>query len=58
LFDEWLASINLPAGPAGPVGPKGDTGDAALPTAPGSGTYVLGAVGGVLQWLQTEDCET
>lgn len=28
-----------------------------LPKIPGSGTYVLGAVDGALQWLATEDCE-
>lgn len=28
-----------------------------LPPIPGTGTYVLGAVDGALQWLETEDCE-
>ena len=27
-----------------------------LPTPPASGTHVLGAVNGVVQWLATEDC--
>jgi hypothetical protein len=27
-----------------------------LPNPPGSGTYVLGSVNGVVQWIQTEDC--
>ena len=27
-----------------------------LPTIPATGTYVLGAVGGVLTWLATEEC--
>jgi hypothetical protein len=27
-----------------------------IPTVPGSGTHVLGAVGGVLQWIATEEC--
>lgn len=26
-------------------------------TAPGRGTYVLGSVGGVAQWIATENCE-
>lgn len=28
-----------------------------IPTPPGGGTYVLGAVGGEIQWIATEDCE-
>jgi len=28
-----------------------------IPAVPGSGTYVLGAEGGTLTWLATEDCE-
>ena len=28
----------------------------ALPPAPSSGTWVLGSVGGVMQWIDTEDC--
>ena len=27
-----------------------------IPAVPGSGTHVLGAVGGTLQWLATEEC--
>lgn len=27
-----------------------------LPVLPGTGTYVLGAVDGALQWLSTEEC--
>jgi hypothetical protein len=27
-----------------------------LPESPGSGTYVLGAVSGTLQWIATEEC--
>jgi hypothetical protein len=27
-----------------------------IPAVPSSGTHVLGAVGGVLQWLATEEC--
>ena len=27
-----------------------------IPAAPKSGTHVLGAVGGSLQWLETEEC--
>lgn len=27
-----------------------------IPTLPGSGTHVLGAVDGVLQWIATEEC--
>ena len=27
-----------------------------IPAVPGSGTYVLGAVDGALQWLATEEC--
>ena len=27
-----------------------------IPPAPGSGTHVLGAVGGTLQWIATEEC--
>jgi hypothetical protein len=27
-----------------------------IPAAPSSGTHVLGAVGGALQWLATEQC--
>ena len=27
-----------------------------IPAAPTEGTYVLGAVGGSLQWLETEEC--
>ena len=27
-----------------------------IPTVPGGGTHVLGAVGGVLQWIATEEC--
>jgi len=27
-----------------------------IPTVPGGGTYVLGAVNGVLQWIATEEC--
>ena len=27
-----------------------------IPTPPGSGTHVLGAVGGALQWIATEEC--
>jgi hypothetical protein len=29
-----------------------------LPTINASGTYVLGTVGGVLQWIPTQDCDT
>jgi len=29
-----------------------------LPAIPGSGTYVLGCVGGRLQWLETSECES
>jgi hypothetical protein len=28
----------------------------AIPTVPSSGTHVLGAVGGSLQWIATEEC--
>ncbi len=28
-----------------------------IPSPPGSGTYVLGSVGGSLQWIATEACE-
>jgi hypothetical protein len=28
-----------------------------IPTAPTSGTYVLGSVNGTLQWIATESCE-
>jgi hypothetical protein len=28
----------------------------AIPTVPSSGTHVLGAVNGTLQWLATEEC--
>lgn len=27
-----------------------------IPAVPGSGTHVLGAVGGTLQWIATEEC--
>jgi len=27
-----------------------------IPAAPSSGTHVLGAVGGTLQWIATEEC--
>jgi hypothetical protein len=27
-----------------------------IPAVPGSGTHVLGAVGGALQWIATEEC--
>jgi len=27
-----------------------------IPAVPGSGTHVLGAVGGELQWIATEEC--
>ncbi len=27
-----------------------------IPTVPGSGTHVLGAVNGTLQWIATEEC--
>jgi hypothetical protein len=27
-----------------------------LPTAPSSGTYVLGSINGTIQWLETEAC--
>jgi hypothetical protein len=27
-----------------------------LPAVPGGGTYVLGAVGGLLTWIATEEC--
>ena len=27
-----------------------------IPTPPGSGTHVLGAVGGTIQWIATEEC--
>jgi hypothetical protein len=27
-----------------------------IPAAPASGTHVLGAVGGALQWIATEEC--
>jgi hypothetical protein len=27
-----------------------------IPAAPSNGTYVLGAVGGTLQWIATEEC--
>jgi hypothetical protein len=27
-----------------------------IPAVPSSGTHVLGAVGGVLQWIATEEC--
>lgn len=27
-----------------------------IPAVPSGGTYVLGAVGGALQWLSTEEC--
>ena len=27
-----------------------------IPNPPNSGTYVLGAVGGTLQWIATEEC--
>jgi hypothetical protein len=27
-----------------------------IPTAPSSGTHVLGAVGGAIQWIATEEC--
>jgi hypothetical protein len=27
-----------------------------IPAAPGSGTHVLGAVNGTLQWIKTEEC--
>jgi hypothetical protein len=28
-----------------------------IPTPPASGTYVLGSVGGTMQWIETEACE-
>jgi hypothetical protein len=28
-----------------------------IPSPPGGGTYVLGAVGGEIQWIETEACE-
>jgi hypothetical protein len=28
-----------------------------IPAVPGGGTYVLGAKGGLIQWIETEDCE-
>jgi len=28
-----------------------------IPAAPGGGTYVLGSIGGKVQWIATEDCE-
>ncbi len=27
-----------------------------IPTPPGSGTHVLGVVGGAIQWIETEEC--
>lgn len=27
-----------------------------IPRVPGGGTYVLGAVGGKIQWIETEEC--
>jgi hypothetical protein len=34
-----------------------DTGnDGSVPNPPASGTYVLGSINGVVQWLQTEAC--
>lgn len=29
----------------------------AIPSPPGTGTYVLGSVGGKMQWIATEGCE-
>jgi hypothetical protein len=28
-----------------------------IPRVPGGGTFVLGAVGGEIQWIETESCE-
>lgn len=28
-----------------------------IPALPGGGTFVLGAVGGTIQWIATEECE-
>jgi hypothetical protein len=28
-----------------------------IPTPPASGTWVLGSVGGTMQWIETEACE-
>jgi hypothetical protein len=28
-----------------------------IPSPPGGGTYVLGSVGGEIQWIETEACE-
>ena len=28
-----------------------------IPTPPGSGTHVLGVIGGTIQWIATEECE-
>ena len=28
-----------------------------IPSPPSSGTYVLGAIGGQMQWIATEDCQ-
>ena len=28
-----------------------------IPALPGSGTFVLGSVGGTMQWIETEACE-
>jgi hypothetical protein len=28
-----------------------------IPAVPGGGTYVLGSVGGEIQWIETEACE-
>jgi len=44
--------IEITAGQGGHAGRK-----LKIPAAPSSGTHVLGAVGGVLQWLATEECE-
>jgi hypothetical protein len=30
---------------------------AGLPNAPASGTHVLGAINGIIQWLETETCD-
>ena len=28
-----------------------------IPSPPGSGTHVLGAIGGTIQWIETEACD-
>lgn len=43
-------------GPPGPQGPQGPPGDSTISAPPSTGTYVLGSIDGVVQWINTTEC--